>query len=106
MPDRINDLLKFLEEEPDDAFTLYALALEYQKSNAQQAKETFRKLIVEHPDYLPTYYAAAHFFMKAGNREQVDDLFQRGIALAKIQNNKKAIMELQSAYSMWQMEED
>ena len=104
MPDRINQLLQFLEEDPDDAFTLYALALEYQKSDVILAKATFESLIAQHPDYLPTYYVAAHFMMESNNLEQVENLFLKGMDLAKAQNNNKALMELQSAYGMWQMD--
>ena len=106
MPDRINQLLQFLEEDPYDAFTLYALALEYQKSDVSLAKATFEKLITQHPGYLPAYYAAAHFLIESGNQEQVENLFLKGIDLAKEQNNKKALMELQSAYGMWQMDQE
>ena len=104
MTDRVNQLLQFLKEDPDDAFTLYALALEYQKSNIILAKATFEKLIAQHPNYLPTYYVAAHFMMESNNLEQVENLFLKGMELAKMQSNNKALMELQSAYGMWQME--
>lgn len=106
MHDRINQLLQFLEEDPNDAFTLYALALEYQKSDVKKARATFEQLTSQHPDYLPTYYAAAHFLMESGNQQQVETLFLKGIDLAKAQNNKKALMELQSAYGMWQMDQE
>ena len=106
MPDRINQLLQFLEEDPNDPFTLYALALEYQKSDTIQARTTFEQLTQQHPDYLPTYYAAAHFMMETGDQHQAEVLFLKGIDLAKAHSNKKALMELQSAYGIWQMDQE
>lgn len=106
MPDRVNQLLAFLEEDPTDEFTRYALALEYQKTDLQLARTTFEYLLTKHPDYLPTYYAAAHLMIELQVNDQVEPLFLKGIELAKSQNNKKALMELQSAYSMWQMDQE
>jgi Tfp pilus assembly protein PilF len=102
MNERINQLIKFLEEDPKDEFVRYALALEYLKYDSQKAKEEFDRLLQNHPAYLPTYYAAAHLMIELEQHERAEQLFVQGIELAKTQNNRKAQMELQSAYMVWQ----
>ena len=106
MNDRIQQLIKFLEEDPQDAFTHYALALEYQKTDKDKAKRTFENLVSQFPKYLPTYYAAAHLMIELNLPDDAENLFTKGIALAKEQNNAKARMELQSAYDMFMMDRD
>jgi len=106
MNERIHQLIQFLEEDPKDEFTRYALALEYQKIDPHKAKEEFDYLLSNHPDYLPTYYVAAHHSIDLGDQSTAEKLFIKGIELAKAQRNQKAQMELQSAYGMWQMDQE
>jgi Tfp pilus assembly protein PilF len=106
MNDRIQQLIQFLEEEPQDAFTHYALALEYLKVDVKKAKAEFENLLSKHPSYLPTYYPAAHLWVELGLPKEADKLFLKGIELAKNQDNNKTRMELQSAYEMFLMDSD
>jgi tetratricopeptide (TPR) repeat protein len=106
MGDRIQQLLQFLTEDPEDEFTHYALALEYLKVDVTKAKAEFENLLVKHPSYLPTYYPAAHLLIELGQQEEAEQLFLKGIELAKTQGNNKTRLELQSAYMVFQTERD
>ena|SRR6478609_2859220 len=106
MNERIQQLIKFLEEEPEDEFIHYALALEYLKYDAAKAKSEFENLLTKHPTYLPTYYPAAHLLIELGYSEEAENLFIKGIELAKEQGNNKARMELQSSYMVFQTERE
>jgi tetratricopeptide (TPR) repeat protein len=97
---RIEQLLKFLEEDPNDAFSLYALALEYKKSNPAKAENLFRLLLTNHPGYLPTYYQAGLMMEESGNTEEALDFYQKGIALARKLHDAAALKELQAAYNL------
>lgn len=55
--ERIKLLEQYVEDDPNDPFNLYALALEYQKQNPAKAGKLFELLLAKHPDYLPTYYS-------------------------------------------------
>lgn len=97
---RIEQLLKFLEEDPNDVFSLYVLALEYKKSNPAEALKLFRQLLTNHPDYLPTYYQAGMMMEDSGNTDEALELYQKGIALARKLNDAATLKELQAAYNL------
>ncbi len=104
--DRIEKLLIFLKETPQDPFLLYALATEYRTDSPEKSKEYFEQLLSDHPHYLATFYQAAHLFWEIGLLEKAAETFEKGIALAKSQNETKSLAELQNAYMNFQIEED
>ncbi|MBX2966454.1 MAG: tetratricopeptide repeat protein [Cyclobacteriaceae bacterium] len=97
---RIEHLLKYLEEDPNDAFSLYALALEYKDDKPAEAERLFSQLLAAHPDYLPTYYQAAQLMETTGQVDKALKLYATGIDLAKQQNNQATLRELKAAYDL------
>jgi len=95
---RIEQLLKFLEEEPDNPFNLYALALEYQNHDLEQAASYYDRLLEAHKEYLPTYYHAAAFYAERGELERAKKIYERGMDLAGKEQNQMALRELKNAY--------
>lgn len=104
--DRIQLLRQFTEEEPENPFNWYALALEFRESDAEQAVSLFSKLLENHPTYLATYFPAAHLFAEIGDLDQSKVIFENGIELAREQKNTKALQELQNAYQNFLFEND
>lgn len=94
---RINMLKKYLEENPDDPFNIYALALEYLDLDVKISKSYFDKLLKNHPDYLPTYYHAANLYLELDNFEEAKKLYNKGILLAEKQGDINTLNELQNA---------
>ncbi len=105
MTPRLQQILQWLENEPNDAFLLYAAATEYRNFDLQKATEFFELLLTSHPQYLPTYYHAAQLYMDLKNPEKAEITYKNGIALAKQQKEQKALAELQSAYNNFLFEE-
>ncbi|RRB06813.1 tetratricopeptide repeat protein [Larkinella rosea] len=103
---RIQLLLQFIEEQPDDPFNVYALAMEYRDEQPAQALQYLEKLLDQHPTYLPTYYKAAELLTERNNRTEAETVYLRGIELAREQKNEKAFQELNRAYRSFQDEED
>jgi tetratricopeptide (TPR) repeat protein len=95
--DRIRMLEKFLKDDPSDTFSIYALALEYQKQNVEKANELFEILLNEHPSYLPTYYIAGAFYADQAKPMRALEILRKGLVLAKIQKNPSSARELQAA---------
>ena len=95
--DRLAQLQKFLDEDPDDPFNWYALALEYQKSDPHHALTLFDKLLKDFEAYIPTYYHAAHLYQEVGEAKKAVGIFEKGITEATRQHDLKTVKELRSA---------
>ena len=95
---RLKTLLKFYEEDPNDSFNLYGLALEYQKTDLNKSDALFEKLLKEFPNYTPSYYHAAKLKVELNQTEAALSIYKKGIEIAQQQNEKKAEQELRSAY--------
>ena len=89
-------LEQFIADDPNDPFNHYALALELMKSDKNQAKKIFDKLMSSHPEYVPSYYQAALLYLELALNEDVTKIIEQGIGEAKKQNNLKAANELKS----------
>ncbi len=95
---RLTLLMKYLEEDPNDPFNLYAIANEYLSESLDKAKEYFDQLLSKHPDYLATYFLAAQLYVDIEDYDQAQIIYQKGIELAKMQGNDKTLRELNTAY--------
>lgn len=96
---RLEQLIKFYQEDPTDAFNVYGLALEYHKTNMQKSEEFFDLLLKNFPDYLPAYYHAAKLKEELRKQTEALSIYKKGMELAKKLNDQKASQELQSAYN-------
>ena len=94
----LENLIAFYEEDPNDPFNIYALALEYQKSDGGKAELYFDILLDQHPEYLATYYSAGAFFSALEKNEKAEIIYQKGIDLALNIKNTKTHQELLRAY--------
>jgi tetratricopeptide (TPR) repeat protein len=96
---RLDQLLGFLKEDPNDPFTIYAIALEYSKSDEKKALEYYNILLSEHPTYIATYYHAGKLLEKLGNKSGAESVFKKGIEVSRNARKMHALAELQSAYN-------
>ncbi len=96
--DRIKLLDQFIKEEPNDPFNHYALAMEYYDYDSQKALTILKKVIMEHPTYLPSYFKAANLLLDMEKLEEAKEIFEKGMSLASDQKNEKALSELKAAY--------
>lgn len=98
MPDRLETLLAYHREDPDDAFTRFALAQEYLKrGDLAAARALFEALVAEHPDYTGTYYHLGKLYEALEQPEAARDTYRRGIGVAQEQRVLKDVAELQGA---------
>lgn len=103
---RLEKLLDFLKDDPNDCFSLYAVALEYLNSDKEKAQIYFEKVKNEHPQYLPTYYKLAELYSTTDQPEKAKLTFEEGINLSKNLNELKALNELTAAYNNYLLELD
>jgi tetratricopeptide (TPR) repeat protein len=88
-------LSDFLEQNPNDAFARYGLAMEYSKAGQTDiALAEFNKLLQMHPDYTNGYFMAAQALEKVGRTAEAQQMLETGIAAAKRTGNKHALNEM------------
>lgn len=100
---RLEQLLQFYEEDPNDPFNIYALANEYKSSDPDKTMGYFEILIEKHPEYIATYYHLAHLYIDIGEDEKAKSTFEKGIEIASINNEALALRELKNAYDEFMM---
>ena len=95
---RLEQLLTFLEQSPNDSFILFALAKEHEKlAELQQSKTYYERLRTEHKDYVGTYYHLGKLYEKLDQIEEAIVVYKEGMAVAKAQNDNHAYSELAGA---------
>ena len=99
-PNRLQKLLDFLENEPNDPFLKYALATEYLSSNKpDQALFYYEDLITNHKDYVGTYYHLGKLYEALNRVSDAITTYQNGMLAARKANDMHAFSELQAVYN-------
>ncbi len=94
-PNRLEMLTQFLEQNPNDAFARYGLAMEYSKlGQTETALQQFNKLLDLHPDYTSGYFMAAQTLAKVERVSDARAMLEKGIQSAKRTGNRHALNEM------------
>lgn len=94
--DRVAMLTDILNQNPNDAFARYGLAMEYSnQGEVDRALEQFQKLLTSHPDYTAGYFMAAQTLARANRNEEAKKLLGEGIVSAKRSGNAHAQSEME-----------
>lgn len=106
MSPRYQQLLQLLQEQPSDAFLLFAKAQEERKhGHIDEAIASFEALREAHPDYVGLYYHLAALYAGRQAHDLAESTYRTGIEVALRQNEQHALAELRNAYVNWQLEE-
>lgn len=96
--DRLQALLAFYKEDPQDAFTRFALATEYLKTqDIEKALTFFEDLIRDAPSYVGTYYHLGKLYQSLDRNDDALRTYQQGIEKASEAKDFHARAELQDA---------
>ncbi len=96
--DRLESLLEFYREDPEDSFTVFALASEYAKrDNVESALKYFNILVSEHPDYVGTYFHLGKLYEKLDRLDDARSAYTAGIKISEKKRDMHSRSELQSA---------
>jgi len=98
MTDRLVALLDFLEDDPNDEFTRFALAQEYAKrGNREEALRYYEHLVETSPGYVGTYYHLGKLLEDLDRTDDAKDIYRTGIRIAEEQRDAHARAELNDA---------
>ena len=96
--DRIALLRGFLADDPDDAFTRFALAQELAKAgDTEEALGGYEALRRDQPGYVGTYYHLGALLESVGRAEEAAAVYRAGIDEAARAGDAHARSELQGA---------
>jgi Tfp pilus assembly protein PilF len=95
---RIEILKGFLNDNANDSFSRYALALEYvklgQNDDAVREFETVKK---NDPAYVATYFQLGQLYQKMGQAHEAEKTFRTGITVAAKAGDDHTKSELEGA---------
>jgi len=98
--DRIKILKQYLEEDDNDHFSRYALALEVMESgDVKEAIQLLRKVLIQNADFLAAYYQLGKACELGQAKDAAADAYRQGLEVARRQKNAKTESELKTALS-------
>ena len=102
---RIEVLKGFLEQDPKDSFSRYALALEYIKlGQTDDARQEFERVRDTDPGYVATYFQLGQLYRNLGLRHDAEKTYRTGITVASKQGDSHTQSELEGALESLLME--
>jgi tetratricopeptide (TPR) repeat protein len=97
---RMAQILAMLEDNPNDSFLRYALAMEHQSvGQDDQALAQLRELIQRDASYVPAYLQAGQILVRLGESEQACQILEAGIRIARQANDAHAAGEMSGLLS-------
>ena len=98
MSSRLDQLLSFRKNNPNDSFILFALAKEYEKmEQVDQALKHYIALTDFDAQYVGTYYHLGKIYEQLDQPEKAFETYTEGMQVARQQGDKHALSELAGA---------
>jgi predicted Zn-dependent protease len=95
---RVEQLLEFIRQNPNDPFPRYALALEHKNAERlDDAAQIFAELIAAFPDYTASYLHAGQTLAKAGRSDEARAVFEAGLSACDRKRDFHAKGEIEGA---------
>ncbi len=95
---RITQLFRLIEQQGADAFSCYALAMEYRKAGeSREAIKWLQKTLELDPEYLAVFYQLAAMYASLDDNKNALFTYDQGIQLAEAKKDLKTLAELKNA---------
>ncbi len=93
---RLEALRRFLDQDPTDTFTRYAIALEYASmGDSAEAIVKMNELLAVEPSYVPAYHQLGIILRQAHRSREALEILERGIEWAQNAGDRHAREEMQ-----------
>jgi predicted Zn-dependent protease len=95
---RLEQMLSFLEQDPNDSFSRYAVALEYMsRKEYDLARRYLTELRERDPDYVATYYQLGQVCSAVEDWDGAEEAYNAGLVAGRRAGDLHAVSELQAA---------
>ncbi len=96
--DRLQQLLSLLKNSPNDPFTNFAVAKEYESiGDYENALHYYQQIVQQDKMYVGTYYHLGKLYEKMHEPELAFSIYKEGMKVAKMQGDQHAFNELAGA---------
>jgi Tfp pilus assembly protein PilF len=94
--ERIKALKEFLAKDPDDSFSRYALALEYNgMGESESAISALKELLQRDTKYIAAYQQLGQIYCKLNKTSDAKRFYRKGIEVAEGANDIHAKQEME-----------
>ena len=98
MSNRLDTLKSMLDQDPNNAFARYGLAIEYTNMGENdKAVDEFRKLLDTNPNYAAAYYHGGRALENLGKVDDAREMYEKGIEVTERIGDNHTRSELQAA---------
>lgn len=95
---KLKKLALLIQQNPDDSFSKFALALEFIKiGNNDKALALFKNIVKSDPDYVGVYYHLGKLYFEIGENKKALETYNTGIEVSTNLKDDHAKSELQAA---------
>ena len=95
---RLETIRKIVEQQPNDPFARYGLAMELKNAGQHDAAHAeFEELEKRHPAYVPQFLMHANLLADLKRLDEARACLERGIEAARKSGNQHALGEMQGA---------
>ena len=102
---RLEQLKKLLDADSGDIFIKYALAKEMESlGDVTNALKQYRDLLEKDPTYVGAYYHLGKLYESLHEPQEAMQVYQKGIAMCRLQGDSHALSELMNAKNNLEME--
>jgi tetratricopeptide (TPR) repeat protein len=99
--DRLARLKALVEENPQDRFARYGLAMELgNQGRLEESLGEFRALMSFDPDYLASYFQTGQTLEKLNRADEAREVYSKGIEVAARRGDMRTRGELESAINL------
>lgn len=101
----IRKLATYIKKNPDDSFSKFALALEFQKEGMYKRSRMFFENILENdPEYVGVYYHLGKLYELLDQPADAKKMYKQGIEVADKQQEERTKSELKEALAQLEIE--
>ena len=91
MKKRLETLIELLKNDPNDTFTLYAIALEYISLKEYESAIKYLSSVIEKDEkYIAAYQQLGYVYSTTNRKEEAAQTYQKGLEVANSTKDKHA----------------
>ena len=98
---RLEILLEMVEQDPNNSFARYGLAMEHaNRGNYERAIADYKALLAQDENYAAAYYHAGQALEKLGQVREAKEIYEAGLVVTKRKGDSHTHGEIEAALNL------